>query len=432
MTASARTRLAMTALGFVALAGMAGCLSPGDPAELAAAFEATVGDDGTSVAFDASSSTGPIDEYHWLFGDGSTGQGKVVEKQYNQTDTTAYVSLLVVDGSGASATTYKEVSLGTEDNGAPRAELVTVNRWVQPNQTVRLAANVSDPDGDDVATTWVFGRIPPEQPPEARYATGTMAPGDETTGRFDLAGVYVITSEEHPWMRTQLVVEDTPDAPQNVTVAIRNHAIHQGAPVSLAPGGTVQFVNEDPDNRSLAVAYAALGTAAGSDAAFTTPALDSGRYQATLILEDGKGGLTFRSWGVRASTDAPILPDETYTGQNIIQQGEHLHHGFPGDVLFPAMVWGNATWEASPVPEPVVHLAITLRGMEDPVGPEASCDATRCTLAGMLSPGSYDWEIEFEAGVFDSYEIVTSYHVFGEPEDGDGQWSQSVGHGWGD
>ncbi len=417
-------------LGVLLAAGLAGCFSPGASADLVAAFEATV-EGGSEVTFDASASTGPIAEYHWTFGDGSTAQGPVVQKEYDRTDTVAYASLLVVDDDGAAATAYQPVSLGTGENQAPRAELATVNRWVQPDQTVRLAANVTDPNGDEVAMTWVFGSLPPEEPPEARYETGRMAPGDDATGRFDLKGVYVITSEEHPWMRTRLVVADEADAPQNATVTVRNHAIHAGAPVALAPGGTVRFVNEDPVNRSLRVAALALGTNVGTDATFATPALEAGTYQATLILEDGKGGLTFQSWGVRASTDAPLLPDRTYTGQNIVQQGEHLHHGFPGDVLFPAIVWANATWEAAPAPEPVVHLAITLRGMEDPVGPEAECDATMCALTGMLGPGSYDWEIEFEAGVFDNYEIVTSYDVFGVPDAGDSLWSQATGHDWG-
>lgn len=431
MEDGAPRRWGLVAVMAVAVVGLAGCAESAQAEELTAEFAAEPAEDGMTVRFDASGSSGAIREYEWFFGDGTNGQGTVTEKTYNVTDTMVYVSLRVVGEAGATATTYQEVPLGDGKNEAPAVELADVNRWVPPDETVRLRANVSDADGDDVELRWVFGTIPPEEPPEARYATGTLAPGGEAEGRFDLEGVYVLVSGEHEWMRTRLVVDGDSGAPDNVTVAIRNNAIHDGATVRLAPGGTLRFVNEDPTNRSIRVAYAAFGTDAGSEPSFTTPSLASGSYQATVILDDGKGGLTLRSWGVRASTDAPVLPDASYEDETVVQQGEHLHHAFPGDVLFPARVWGNATWVASPAPEPQVHLAIVASGTEQAVGPEATCDSEVCRLTGMLGPGSYEWEIEFEQGLFESYEIETSYYVFGVPERGDDQWSRPHGHGWG-
>src|SRR5207302_1866157 len=70
---------------------------------------------GDSVTFNASSSSDPdgmIRSYIWDFGDGSAGNGTVVQHRYGQAGTFR-VLLTVVDGQGAtdSATSYIVVSV---------------------------------------------------------------------------------------------------------------------------------------------------------------------------------------------------------------------------------------------------------------------------------------------------------------------------------
>jgi hypothetical protein len=395
-----------------------------------ASFTATVGDDGRSVVLDASGSQGPIDSYHWRLGDGSTAEGPVVEKKYEATDTTVFVSLLV-EGASSANTTFAPVELGSGQNQAPVPAIGEANRWVKPGGRVVLDASpTSDPDGDDVQGTWFFGRFPPDDPPETRFSTGVLGPGNQSEGRFDVPGMYLLQDTEHAWMRLRLLVGDADGAPANATVAIRNHGYDGGGAVRVASGGTVVFVNEDPAPRNARVVYFAAGVAHGDASVLDTGSLESGTYQATWVVEDGKGGLAARSWGVRASTDAPGLPDANFTGANVVQQGEDFHHEFPGDVLFEAMVWANLTWEALDVPEPMVDLAVVLEGTETVVGPASTCEPGRCTLAGRLEAGAYEWEARFEQGVFQSYELTTSYLVFGDPGAGNAELSGRAHGQW--
>jgi hypothetical protein len=51
-------------------------------------------------------------------------------------------------------------------------------------------------------------------------------------------------------------------------------------------------------------------------------------------------------------------------------------------------------------------------------------------LAGRLEAGAYEWEARFEQGVFQSYELTTSYLVFGDPGAGNAELSGRAHGQW--
>ena len=68
-----------------------------------------------TIIFDTSNSTDPdgtITNYEWIFGDGSTGFGKVTTHSYAENGTYSII-LTVTDNDGATNTTLKEITIGT-------------------------------------------------------------------------------------------------------------------------------------------------------------------------------------------------------------------------------------------------------------------------------------------------------------------------------
>lgn len=109
------------------------------------------------VTFDASASSSPngaIVSYEWVFGDGATGDGAVVEHTY--TEKGVYEVMLVVTDSvgqtGAQAQAVEAL------NRMPVAVFTANKYWVGLNDPIRFDASDSyDPDGEIVQYLWSFG-----------------------------------------------------------------------------------------------------------------------------------------------------------------------------------------------------------------------------------------------------------------------------------
>jgi PKD repeat protein len=132
-----------------------------------------------NVLFDASSSTGSIEQYRWDFGDGSTGTGRTTTHAFNGPGT-YFVRLTVVDGLGRSTSTTRSVTVG-------QGTLPTANFTFSPTDPV--VGDLVNFNGTQSTAavgrriiTWAWN-----------FGNGESASGPLASMRFTAARTYTIT-----------------------------------------------------------------------------------------------------------------------------------------------------------------------------------------------------------------------------------------------
>lgn len=135
---------------------LSGCA--GDSGTLKAVFVVTPKDANRSTfVFDASASTGKGLSFTWDFGDGTTGDGEVVQHTYQYTNGDYAVALGVKDSLGLTSTYKLTVPTGTQPNQNPVLCMTVDGRRVAPNQEVVFDATQSyDADGEPLSFAWDF------------------------------------------------------------------------------------------------------------------------------------------------------------------------------------------------------------------------------------------------------------------------------------
>ena len=133
----------------------------------------------TNVLFDASGSTGSIDQYRWDFGDGSTGSGRTTTHAFSGPGT-YFVRLTVVDGLGRSTSTTRSITVG-------QGTLPTANFTFSPtdplvNDIVNFNGTQSTAAVGRRIVTWAWN-----------FGNGESATGPLATMRFGTARTYTIT-----------------------------------------------------------------------------------------------------------------------------------------------------------------------------------------------------------------------------------------------
>jgi len=133
----------------------------------------------TNVLFDASSSTGSIDQFRWDFGDGTAGSGRTTTHMFNGPGT-YFVRLTVVDGLGRSTSTTRSVTVG-------QGTLPTANFTFSP--TDPLVGDLVNFNGTQSTAavgrkivTWAWN-----------FGNGESASGPLASMRFTSARTYTIT-----------------------------------------------------------------------------------------------------------------------------------------------------------------------------------------------------------------------------------------------
>lgn len=160
---------------------------------------------GESIGLDASGSydvDGSIASYTWIFGDTTTGSGKVVSHAYSSNGS-YNITLVVVDDDGALAYKTARVIVG---NSAPVAVARASSGYVLTLETVDFnASSSSDPDGNLASYAWDFG-------------DGDSSTGVATSHSYEDDGTYTVT----------LTVTDTGGAYgiTSITVVVGNRAPH--------------------------------------------------------------------------------------------------------------------------------------------------------------------------------------------------------------
>lgn len=132
-----------------------------------------------NVLFDASGSTGSIDQYRWDFGDGSTGSGRTTTHAFSGPGT-YFVRLTVVDGLGRSTSTTRSITVG-------QGTLPTANFTFSPtdplvNDIVNFNGTQSTAAVGRRIVTWAWN-----------FGNGESAAGPLATMQFGTARTYTIT-----------------------------------------------------------------------------------------------------------------------------------------------------------------------------------------------------------------------------------------------
>jgi PKD repeat protein len=137
---------------------------------------------GSTVTFDATPSTDPdgsIVSYAWIFGDGTTGSGKVVTHSYSASGS-YNITLTVTDDRGVSVSTTKSATIG--DTTAPTATLTFSPSAPKAGESVFFNGQRSTPANGRYITDyrWDFG-------------DGGSGSGETASHTYAAAGTYVVT-----------------------------------------------------------------------------------------------------------------------------------------------------------------------------------------------------------------------------------------------
>ncbi len=132
-----------------------------------------------NVLFDASGSTGSIDQYRWDFGDNSSGSGRTTTHMFSGPGT-YFVRLTVVDALGRSTSTTRSVTVG-------QGTLPTANFTFSPTDPfvgdlINFNGTQSTAAVGRRIVTWAWN-----------FGNGESASGPLTSVRYTIARTYTIT-----------------------------------------------------------------------------------------------------------------------------------------------------------------------------------------------------------------------------------------------
>lgn len=132
-----------------------------------------------NVLFDASASTGSIDQFRWDFGDGSTGSGRTTTHMFNGPGT-YFVRLTVVDGLGRSTSTTRSVTVG--QGTLPTARFTFSPTDPAVGDLINVNGTQSTAAAGRRIVTWAWN-----------FGNGESASGPLATVRFTVPRTYTIT-----------------------------------------------------------------------------------------------------------------------------------------------------------------------------------------------------------------------------------------------
>ncbi len=250
---------------------------------------------GDSVTFNGSSSSDPdgtIRSYIWDFGDGSAGNGSVVQHPYGQAGTFRVV-LTVIDDQGAtdSATSYIVVSVTHPPLAAfsanPPLAFRGVPIWFD-------GSNSTDPDGGSIVSyDWDFG--------DQRTSSGrVVSHAYVSEGNFTVT--LVVTDSFGATNRTEGQVEIRNRPPVIVSTNPAASVV-----LSVSEPRTFQLVVWDPDGDPLTFSWYIRGTQIASTPSYVFIGKTPGTYLVRAVASDGSAEVAFE-WHVDVRGALVALP----------------------------------------------------------------------------------------------------------------------------
>lgn len=224
-----------------------------------------------TASVDASTSSdpdGPVADYAWNFGDGTTATGVTASHTY-ATQGTYTITLTVTDAQGATNATTK--SFIAAPNVAPTAAFSSV---VTLHDVAFDGSGSSDPDGTLATFAWDFG--------DGNNGTGATA-----THTYAAAGTYTVTltvtDDQGATNQVQHTVEAVDPPNQLPTAVFSSTATDLDATFSAA-------ASSDPDGTLVGWAWDFGDNATGSGAHATHSYVAAGTYHVSLTVTDNRGG----------------------------------------------------------------------------------------------------------------------------------------------
>jgi len=251
---------------------------------------------GDTVTFDASATTDDTPgalTYAWDFGDGSTGEGKIVTHTYAKGG--RYAARLTADDNAGTQCSVASVSKMVSVNGAPTVDagpdiatcLKCCNKY-----TVKLCATGSDPDGDVLTYTWDFG-------------DGTTGKGKCISHTYPKGGSYV----------ARVTVDDGRGSPCSVasdTVNVRMNSQPKavaGPDIVGCVGDAIAFdasASNDPDGDALKYMWDFGDGTTGEGMNASHVYQTGGSHKVGLTVDDGQGTECSKSSsGLKVTLNSP-------------------------------------------------------------------------------------------------------------------------------
>ncbi len=282
------------------------------------------------IDFDASESYDPdgsILSYFWNFGDGTTGNGVLVQHSYSQ-DGKYVVTLTVTDSEGAanatSATKTVQEQPSQPPNQVPVASFTESDETVYVEESINFDASGSyDPDGSIVSYSWDFG-------------DGTTATGVTVSNAYIHAGSYTMT----------LTVTDNRGATNTASVVktvLAEPVPNQKPVASFTESDEIVYINDvisfnaadsyDPDGTIVLYHWNFGDGITGTGLSVNHSYSESGMYIVTLTVTDDDGvtntataakGVLVRT--VNPQNQKPVASftesaETVYTGESIFFDG---------------------------------------------------------------------------------------------------------------
>ena len=229
------------------------------------------GNEGASISFDGSGSTGSA-TYSWNFGDGATGSG--VSPSHTYADNGTYTVSLTLSNAAGSDT---QTTTATIANVAPSVNAGS-NQTVNEGTSVSFGGSFTDPgSGDSHTITWAFG-------------DGQTASGLNVSHTYNQDGVYTatltVTDDDGGQGQGQVTITVNNVAPQNVNAG-SDQSGNEGQTFAFAGSAT------DPGGGDVLTYTWNFGDGSTGSGASTSHAYaDNGTYTVTLTVNDGTAQAT--------------------------------------------------------------------------------------------------------------------------------------------
>ncbi|MCM8783484.1 MAG: PKD domain-containing protein [Candidatus Omnitrophica bacterium] len=235
---------------------------------------------GENIVFDASGTTDNTPEkltYYWDFGDGTKGEGRIVNKSYDKGGT--YKVLLAVDDNEGTSCSKGVFSKMVSVNSAPVAnagEDIALTFNASQEYRVNLDGSKSrDPDGDTLTYRWDFG-------------DGESATGARVTHVYKKGGTYTarLTVDDGKGSRCSL---DT----DTVNISLKKAPLADAGPNLVCCVGVENIFDAsnsyDPDGDALSYSWDFGDGDKAEGIKVKHTYTKSGTYTVTLTVKDSTG-----------------------------------------------------------------------------------------------------------------------------------------------
>lgn len=232
---------------------------------------------GEDIVFDGSDSSqykkGAVSA-EWFFGDGQTAKGLKVNHTYNKPG--KYQATLSLESNlNAMCPQSRDTRLVTV-NSAPTVTLKSVDHVCTGSAVSLDASSASDPDGDTLNYRWSFG--------DGETTSGSA----KVTHEYKRGGNYMVN----------VIVDDGQNSACSSNVASKNIQVNSAPIADMGPNSAccankeTQFnanASSDPDGDELTYLWDLGDGTKEQGAKIRHTYKDSGQYNVTLTVDDGKG-----------------------------------------------------------------------------------------------------------------------------------------------